>query len=111
MSIKEMIALHTIVNVTDYIHVIDGKVVCYEPDVIDFEDEKQVETLFHTIETMEEWLAVLNIHDTSDIRLIISGDKKDPKKCISDGYISDFPPKLLLQTNLAIYQYKHRFVN
>ena len=34
------------VDIDDYVHVIDGTVVCYEPDVFDLTDEKQVELLF-----------------------------------------------------------------
>lgn len=36
---NDMLVQHTIVDIDDYVHVIDGKVICYKPDVIDFENE------------------------------------------------------------------------
>ena len=35
MSVTDMMKTHTIVDITDFVHVIDGEVVYYEPDSID----------------------------------------------------------------------------
>lgn len=44
-----MMKEHTIVDIDDYVHVVDGKVVCYEPDTMDFEDENQVSDFFDIV--------------------------------------------------------------
>lgn len=111
MTVNDVMKAHTIVDIDDYVHVIDGKVVCYKPDTIDFNDEKQVETLFVFVKELFTSDLLGKRHNDKhkgDVRAILTGHKSNVRKTVSFGYISDFPFDLLQKVRDEIYEYERR---
>ena len=108
MSINDMISGHTIVDIDDYIHVIDGKIVCYEPNTIDFEDAEQVKNLFGIVS--EAFVHELLPEDCgkANTRLVICGKKENKNKWVFTEYIDDFPPEILEKLRNAVAAYENQ---
>ena len=81
MSISDMTKQHTIVDINDYVHVIDGKVICYEPDTIDFESEAQVKNLFDIATNLYKNGFYTEEYGHGNTRFVISGSKEYIEKC------------------------------
>lgn len=109
--IRDMLNKHTIVDIDDYIHVIDGKVICYEPDTIDFESEEQVENLLGIVSQAFTRELLPEDCGKANTRIVISGKKENENKWVFTGYIDDFPSEVLEKVRTAIDEYKKRTSN
>lgn len=108
MSVSDMMKQHTIVDIDDYVHVIDGKVVCYEPNTINFESEEQVKNLFGIVS--EAFVHELLPEDCgkANTRIVICDKKGNKNKWVFTEYIDDFPSELLGKVRNAITAYENR---
>ena len=106
MTANDILKMHTIVDIDDYVHIIDGKCVCYKPDVIDFTDEVQVADLFAIVSQL--WVApdFPEIWGEGNTRAILTGYRTERKKCYSPSYIDGFPDELRKRVYHAIRDYK-----
>lgn len=97
MTIQEMLGQHTIVDIDDYVHVIDGKVICYEPDVINFENEDHVASFFRFVDRLfnceEPFLQ--ERRGKGNTRAILQGTKANIVKTLGLARISDFPSEIM----------------
>lgn len=102
--IRDMMKQHAIINIDDYVHVIDGKVICYEPDVINFENEEHVASFFRFVDRLfnceEPFLQ--ERRGKGNTRAILQGRKDNIVKTLGLARISDFPPELLEKVKEAI---------
>lgn len=93
-KIKEMMNQHEIVDVSDDLHVIDGKVFYYESDTINFESEEQVRNLLgmatdlYVNDFFEEKYGHYNT------MLVVSGDKNTVKKYVNIDHMTHVPDAL-----------------
>lgn len=108
VSITEMINQHTIVNIDDYIHVIDGKVICYKPGVINFHNTEHVASFFRFVNRLfncdEPFLQ--ERRGNGNTRAILQGTEDNIVKTLSLARISDFPPVLQKKVKAAVDDYK-----
>ena len=111
MSIHDMMNKHVIVDIDDYVHVIDGKVICYEPDAIDFESQEQVKNLFEIVSQAFVHELLPEDCGRANTRIIISGKKEIENKWVFTGYIDDFPSEVLEKVRTATDEYKKRTSN
>lgn len=107
-SIFELLNEHTIVDVDDYVHVIDGKVVCYESDVIDFKNYEQVHNIMNALDRYfdESNPSLKSMFGVGKTRLIISGNKCDAIKDLGMGSIDDLPDEILEKVRCVVDENK-----
>ncbi len=111
-TVNDMMKEHTIVDIDDYVHVVDGKVVCYEPDTIDFKDERQVDNFFGLVtDLFVHDMFPIRHYGKENTRLVMVGKKYDRKKWVFAEHISDFPPELVEKVRVAIDEYENRSSN
>ncbi|MBU5446323.1 hypothetical protein [Blautia sp. MSJ-36] len=105
--IHDMMKQHVIVDVNEHIHVIDGKVLYYEPDTIDFEDEEQVENFFGMVEDLFVHELYPERYGHGNTMLVITGDKDCVDKYLSMNGMHHFPPELKKKVKVAIDEYRN----
>ena len=111
MSINDMINEHTIVDIDDYVHVIDGKVICYEPDTIDFESKEQVKNLFGMVSKLFVHELYPERYGHGNTRLVIAGDKTNVRKHVHVEGMHHFPLELKEKVKVASDEYENRAGN
>ena len=111
MSINDMMNEHVIVDIDDYVHVVDGKVIYYEPDTIDFEDEEQVENFFGMVEDLFVHELYPERYGHGNTMLVITGDKDCADKYLSMNGMHHFPPELKEKVNQAVLEYENQLKN
>ena len=108
VSIIEMMNEHTIVDIDDYIHVIDGKVICYEPGVINFHNTEHVASFFRFVDRLfncdEPFLQ--ECRGKGNTRAILQGAEDNIVKTLGLAHISDFPPEIMEKVKAAVEEYK-----
>ena len=104
--IDKMLEQHTIVDINDYIHVIDGKVICYEPNTIDFESEEQVKNLLDIATNLYQNGFYTEEYGHENTRFVISGSKTCVEKYGNIDDMTHFPLKLKKKVRAAMDEYK-----
>lgn len=105
MTVSDMMKAHTIVDITDYVHVIDGKVVCYEPDTIDFESLEQVENLFFVVSQMFVGDVFPEDCGRGNTCYVFNGTKNEKCKWVHSQGMHHFPPELMAKVRVAVNEY------
>ena len=110
MTANDILKMHTIVDIDGYVHVWDNRCVCYEADVIDFEDAEQLQPLFDGLPDLEDWIDFPFKRDLANrgIRMVINGNKHECRKWIHGGYLDNLPPEILKKVQEAIYEYEKK---
>ena len=105
--IHDMLKQHIIVDINEYIHVVDGKVICYEPDTIYFESEEQVKNLFDIATNLYKNGFYTEEYGHGNTRFVISGSKEYIEKYGNTDDMTHFPPELLEQIRKAVKDYEN----
>lgn len=109
MSTNNMMKQHTIVDIDDYVHVIDGKVICYEPNTIDFTDKDQVNDFFDMIAKVFTHELLQARYGKNNTCVIISGIGSNREKIISMSGMHHFPPELMEKIKVAVCEYEEQY--
>lgn len=107
-TVNDMMKEHTIVDIDDFVHVVDGKVVCYEPDTIDFENFEQVENLFFVVSQMFTSDIFPENRGKGNTCYVFNGTKKEKCKWVHSQGMHHFPPELMKKVQEAIYEYEKK---
>ena len=110
-KIQEIMSKHVIVDVNEHIHVVDGKVIDYEPDTIDFEDENQVSDFFDMVSKVFVHELLPERYGKGNTCVVITGTKSDRTKSISTQGMHHFPPELKEKVQQAILEYENQLKN
>lgn len=108
MSINDMMGEHTIVDIDDYVHVINGKVICYEPDTIDFESEEQVKNLLDIATNLYKNGFYTEEYGHENTRFVISGSKACVEKYGNVDDMTHFPSDIMAKVRAAIAAYENQ---
>lgn len=111
MSISDMMSKHVIVDVNEHIHVVDGKVIYYEPDTIDFEDENQVRDFFDIVSEIFVNEFLPERYGKGNTYAVITGMKSDRTKSISTQGMHHFPSEIMEKVKVAVDEYRERSCN
>ncbi len=111
MSISDMMSKHVIVDVNEHIHVVDGKVIYYEPDTIDFEDENQVRDFFEIVSEIFVNELLPERYGKGNTYAVITGIKSDRTKSISTQGMHHFPSEIMEKVKVAVDEYRERACN
>lgn len=106
MSVDDMMKQHTIVDINDYIHVIDGKVICYESNTIDFGSEEQVKNLLDIATNLYQNGFYTEEYGHENTRFVISGSKTCVEKYGNIDDMTHFPSELKKKVRIAMDEYK-----
>lgn len=82
---------HQFINIDNYIHVIDGICVCFEPNTINFTDAQQVNDLFTFIESFKSDAFFYARCGKNNTCVILTGNASESYKDVSCGYLDDLP--------------------
>lgn len=102
-DVQKIIDTHYIVDIDDYIHIVDGKCICYEADVIDFTDMKQVQAFFNMVDNLFSEPLLKDKYPLNETRAIITGTKSVFEKSLSFSSINDFPEDILEKVRGKMY--------
>lgn len=108
MSVTDIMKKHTIVDITDFVHVIDGEVVYYEPDSIDFDDEEQVRNLFGIVADIPINPFLQKGCGKDNTCIVIVGVKSDSRKWVSTEYLSSLPQDVLKKVRAEVAEFQKR---
>ncbi|MBU5446320.1 hypothetical protein [Blautia sp. MSJ-36] len=111
MSISDMMKQHTIVDISDDLHVVDGKIIYYETDTIDFESEEQVANFFRMVNDLFVNDFYTEEYGHGNTMLVISGSKDYVRKYVNIDDMVHVPDELLTRVGKAIDEYKSRTSN
>lgn len=102
-DVQKIIDMHDIVDIDDYIHIVDGKCICYDVDVIDFTDMKQVQAFFDMVDNLFSEPLLKDKYPLNETRVIIAGTKSIFEKSLSFSSINDFPEDILEKVRGKMY--------
>ena len=105
MTVNDVMKAHTIVDIDDYVHVVDGKVVLYRPNVIDFGNIEQVENLFFVVSQMFVSDIFPEDRGKGNTCYVFNGVKNEKCKWVHSQGMHHFPPELMEKVRKAIDEY------
>lgn len=104
---QKLINEHQFVNIDNYIHVIDGICVCFEPNTINFTDAQQVNDLFTFIESFKNDAFFYARCGKNNTCVILTGNASESHKDVSCGCLNDLPKdklEIVREYNLWIFR-------
>ena len=105
--IHDMLKQHIIVDINEHIHVVDGKVIYYEPDTINFDDEEQVRNFLGMVDDLFVHELYPERYGHGNTMLVITGEKNCADKYVSMNGMHHFPPELKKKVKVAVDEYEN----
>ena len=106
-DVQTLISQHSIINVDECIHVVDGICIYYEPNTIDFTDINQVKDLFDFVETFKHDAFLNERHGKNNTCIFLSGVASKREKDVGFDYLTVLPEdklEIVRRSNLWIFK-------
>lgn len=106
-DVQTLISQHSIIDVDECIHVVDGICIYYEPNTIDFTDINQVKDLFDFIETFKHDTFLNERHGKNNTCIFLSGSASEREKDVGFDYLTVLPEdklEIVRRSNLWIFK-------
>lgn len=106
-DVQTLISQHSIIDVDECIHVVDGICIYYEPNTIDFTDINQVKDLFDFIETFKHDAFLNERHGKNNTCIFLSGSVSEREKDVGFDYLTVLPEdklEIVRRSNLWIFK-------
>ena len=102
-DVQTLISQHSIINVDECIHVVDGICIYYEPNTIDFTDVKQLQDLFDFVETFKHDAFLNERHGKNNTCIFLSGVASKREKDVGFDYLTVLPEDILEKVRGKMY--------
>lgn len=106
MSVDDMMKQHAIVDINELIHVVDGKILYYDPDIIDFGSEEQVKNLLDIATNLYQNGFYTEEYGHENTRFVIYGSKTCVEKYGNIDDMTHFPSELKKKVRVVMDEYK-----